>query len=91
MQNPFEIFEKRLANIENLLLDLKHKPEKQTQPENYSVKEASKILKVSEQSVLKYIRKGFLPAQFIGKSYLIKRVDLEASLSKYKSLKHKRS
>ncbi len=91
MQNPFEIFDKRLASIENLLLDLKHKPEQQSEPENYNVKEASKILKVSEQSVLSYIRKGLIPAQFIGKSYLIKRADLEASLSEYKSLKYKRS
>ena len=91
MNNPFETINQRLSNIENLLLDIKHKPEPKNQPENLNVKEASKILKVSDQSVLSYIKKGWLPAQFIGRNYLIKRTDLDAALREYKSLKYKRS
>ncbi len=91
MQNPFEILEKRLSNIENLLLDIKHKPEPEQKLENLTVKEAAPLLKVSEQSVIKYIKNGLIPATKPGRSFLIKRADLEAALTEYKSLKYKRS
>ena len=91
MNNPFEAINQRLSNIESLLLDIKHKPEPEDKPENLTVKEAAPLLKVSEQSVIKYIKKGLLPAKFIGRSYLIRREDLEAALTEYKSLKYKRS
>ncbi len=32
MYNPFEVIEARLSNIENLILDLKHKPKEQSEP-----------------------------------------------------------
>lgn len=91
MNNPFEAINQRLSNIESLLLDIKHKPEPEDKPENLTVKEAAPLLKVSEQSVIKYIKKGLLPAKLIGRSYLIRREDLEAALTEYKSLKYKRS
>lgn len=89
MTNPFESIAERLANIENLLLEIKHKPEKK-ESENLNVKEASVFLKVSEQSVHNYIKKGHLPAQKVGRIYLIKRADIETSLKDVKSLKYKR-
>lgn len=91
MNNPFETINQRLSNIENLLLDIKHKPIEEAKPENLTVKESSELLKVSEQSIHNYIRKGFLPATKIGRFLLIKRVDIEGSLKEVKSLKYKRS
>ena len=91
MNNPFEIIEQRLSNIENLLLDIKHKPIEEDKAENLTVKEASELLKVSEQSIHNYIKRGFLPAQKVGRILLIKRIDVEQSLQEVKSLKYKRT
>lgn len=91
MNNPFEIIEQRLSNIENLLLDIKHKPAEEDKTENLTVKEASELLKVSEQSIHNYIKRGFLPAQRVGRILLIKRIDVEQSLQEVKSLKYKRA
>lgn len=90
MNNPFEIIEQRLSNIENLLLDIKHKPIEEEKAENLTVKEAAELLKVSEQSIHNYIKRGFLPAQKVGRILLIKRIDVEQSLQEVKSLKYKR-
>lgn len=91
MNNPFETIDQRLSNIENLLLDIKYKPIDEEKTENLTVKEASALLKVSEQSVHNYIKKGFLPAQKVGRILLIKRSDVDNSLKEVKSLKYKRS
>ena len=58
--------------------------------ENLTVKETATILKVSEQSVHNYIKKGFIPAQRLGRVLLIKRTDLDNALTDVKSLKYKR-
>ena len=91
MNNPFEIIEQRLSNIENHLLDIKHKPIAEEKAENLTVKEASELLKVSEQSIHNYIKRGFIPAQKVGRILLIKRIDVEQSLQEVKSLKYKRA
>lgn len=91
MNNPFEIIEQRLSNIENLLLDIKHKPIEEDKTEHLTVKEAAELLKVSEQSIHNYIKRGFLPAQKVGRILLIKRIDVEQSLQEVKSLKYKRA
>ena len=90
MQNPFEAINQRLSNIETLLLDLKHKP-KEEKPENLNVKQTAQLLKVSEQSVHNYIKKGLFPAQKVGRVLLIKSTDIEAALVDVKSLKYKRA
>ncbi len=91
MNNPFETINERLSNIENLLLEIKHKPVEEEKSENLTVKETAEFLKVSEQSVHNYIKKGFLPAQKVGRILLIKRQDLENALAEVKSLKYKRA
>lgn len=91
MNNPFEAINERLQNIESLLLDIKHKPIEEPKTENLTVKEASELLKVSEQSIHNYIKRGILPAQKVGRILLIKRFDVEQSLKQVKSLKYKRN
>lgn len=91
MNNPFESLNQRLANIENLLLEIKHKPKEEEKPENLTVKETANLLKVSEQSIHSYIKKGFIPAKKIGRILLINRTDLDNSLEGVKSLKYKRN
>lgn len=91
MQNPFETINQRLSNIETLLLDIKHKPKEEEKSENLTVKEVAEILKVSEQTVHNYIKKGVLVAQKVGRILLIKRADLDNALTEVKSLKYKRN
>lgn len=91
MNNPFETLNERLANIEALLLEIKHKPEEDQKPENLTVKETAQLLKVSEQSVHNYIKRGLIPAIKMGRILLIKRADIEDSLTEVKSLKYKRA
>jgi len=90
MNNPFEAINLRLSNIETLLLDIKHKPIEEEKSENLTVKETAEVLKVSKQSIHSYIKKGFLPAQKMGRILLIKRTDLDNALKEVKSLKYKR-
>jgi len=91
MNNPFEILNERLANIESLLLEIKHKPEEAEKSENLTVKETAEVLKVSEQSVHNYIKRGLIPALKMGRILLIKRADLDNALTEVKSLKYKRA
>lgn len=91
MNNPFETLNERLANIEALLLEIKHKPEEDQKPENLTVKETAQLLKVSEQSVHNYIKRGLIPAIKMGRILLIKRADIEDSLTEVKSFKYKRA
>ncbi|WP_010178211.1 helix-turn-helix domain-containing protein [Aquimarina agarilytica] len=91
MNNPFKAIVERLSNIESLLLELKQKPVEEEKSENLTVKETAEVLKVSEQSVHNYIKRGTLSAQKVGRIKLIKRVDLENALTEVKSLKYKRA
>lgn len=91
MSNPFETINERLSSIESLLLEISKEPsKKEDQSENLTVKETAKLLKVSEQSVHNYIRRGLLPAVKMGRVLLIKRDDIEKSLKEVKSLKYLR-
>lgn len=90
MNNPFEAINERLSNIENLLLAIKHKPVEEEKSKNLTVKETAEYLKVSEQSIHNYIKRGFISAQKVGRILLINRSDLENALTEVKSLKYKR-
>ncbi len=89
MNNPFTTLEARLQNIENLLLDLKHPPQK-TENKLYSVKELAVYAGVSELSIRNYIKEGKIKAKQIGRRILIDEKQFEAGLSEVKSLKYKR-
>lgn len=90
MNNPFLSIQEELSSIKNLLLELKNKPVEEPKSENLTVQEASELLKVSEQSIHNYIKKGYIPAKKLGRIYLMKREDIEASLKDVKSLKYRR-
>ena len=90
MNNPFEIIEQKLSNLERLFLEFKNKPAPQVRPEHYTVKEAARVLKCSEQSIHNYIKKGFLKAQKVGRILLINSNDVDGALTDVKSLRYKR-
>lgn len=91
MNNPFEAITERLSIIENLLLEIRQKPFEEKQPENCTIKETAQLLKVSEQSIHNYVKRGFLPAQKLGRILLVKRTDIDKALKEVKSLKYKRN
>ncbi|MBZ4044508.1 helix-turn-helix domain-containing protein [Flavobacterium hibisci] len=89
MSNPFESIDQRLSNIENLLLDIKHPPQKE---ENrlLSVKEVAKFAGCSEISIRNYIKEGKIKAKTIGRRIFVEQSQFEKGLSEVKSLKYKR-
>lgn len=57
---------------------------------NLTVQETAKYLSVSELTIYNYIKKGLIPACKIGRKIVIKKQDVDQSLSQVKSLKYKR-
>ena len=90
MNNPFTSLEKRLSNIENILLDIKHAPKENLSNKRYSIKEAAAILGVIPLTVRNYIKNGNLKAEQLRRKYYIKHFDLYNSYNEVKSLKYKR-
>ena len=80
MSNPFEVLETRLSNIENLLLDLKHKPEKaehKTQPEQLlTIQQASEFLNLSVHTIYSKVSKNELPYMKRSKRLYFSRTEL---------------
>lgn len=76
-----------ISEILDVKLELLKAPKKSP---TVSVKDASELLGVSELTIRNYIKRGLIPASKIGRRIVIKRVDIEKSLSEVKSLKYKR-
>ena len=80
MNNPFEVIEARLNNIETLLLDLKHKPkELGEQPETeelLTVQDAAKFLSLSVATVYTLISKCELPVMKRSKRCYFSKIEL---------------
>ncbi|GGK41422.1 MULTISPECIES: helix-turn-helix domain-containing protein [Flavobacteriaceae] len=76
--------------IEDLKIELEKLILKSNMPEFYSVSEVSELLGLSNLTIYNYIKKGFLPANKIGRKIQIKRTDVEHALKEGKSLKYRR-
>lgn len=91
MSNPFEVIDKRLSNIESLLLDIKHPPKSNDISSEgdqlLTRKEASKFLKISLPKLDEFTRDGDIPASRIGTRARYLKTDLVNSLVKIKGAK----
>lgn len=80
MNNPFEVIEARLNNIETLLLDLKHTPRVQgKQPDEeqlLTVQDTAKFLSLSVPTIYCLISKGELPVMKRSKRCYFSKVEL---------------
>lgn len=80
MNNPFEVIEARLNNIETLLLDLKHTPQTQgEQPETdelLTVQDTAKFLSLSVPTIYTLISRGELPVMKRSKRCYFSKVEL---------------
>ena len=85
MNNPFEIIDARLANIECLLIDLK-RPVSQhiLTPDYISRQDAADILGVSLHTLNAWTKDGKVPAYRIGSRVRYIRSEVESSLKKIK-------
>jgi excisionase family DNA binding protein len=83
-----ELFSFIEESINNKLSSLQK--EKETKG-TITVQEAAKYLNVADITIHNYIKKGIIPAQKVGRKYIIKQTDLDNSLSDAKSLKYKRA
>ena len=78
MNNPFDIIDSRLSNIENLLLDLKH-ANKEHQPESdqlLTVKEAAEFLHLSVPTIYGFVSKAEIPFSKKGKRLYFSKLEL---------------
>lgn len=80
MENPFEEIEGRLNNIENLLLDLKHKPEfYQVKKENerlMTVKETAIFLNLTTSTIYTKVSQNEIPFLKRGKRLYFSNTEL---------------
>lgn len=90
MQNPFDLLISKLDSLEIHILELKNKSKEDLSQKLYTKKEAALLLKVSEQSVYNYIKKGKIKSKQIGRPHLIPHTEIYNELNEVKSLKYKR-
>ncbi|PRY90852.1 helix-turn-helix domain-containing protein [Mongoliibacter ruber] len=80
MNNPFEVIEARLSSIENLILDLKHKPqtvEPTDQTEQLlTIQEAAEFLSLTVPTIYSKVSKGELPVMKRSKRLYFSRIEL---------------
>jgi len=80
MNNPFEVIETRLSNIENLILDIKHQPvntELIKQPEQLlTIQEAAEFLTLSVPTMYSKVSKNEIPFMKQGKRLYFSRIEL---------------
>jgi excisionase family DNA binding protein len=80
MNNPFELIEARLCSIENLILDLKHKPQK-VEPANhpeqpFTIQKASEFLSLSVPTIYGKVSRKEIPFMKRGKRLYFSRTEL---------------
>ena len=78
MNNPFESIDARLRNIESLLLDIKHHPAEKIAEEDQllTIKEASKFLNLSVQTVYGYVHRSEIPVCKVSKRLYFSKKEL---------------
>ncbi len=72
MENPFQILDARLSNIETLLLDIKHRPQAPATTDGngktiFDIDEFCEYTGLSKQTVYKKTGKGLIPHSKRGK------------------------
>lgn len=88
MNNPFEVIEARLSSIENLILDLKHKPktieptDQQNEKEFLTRKETQILFNVSSVTIHEWQKNGILKVYKMGNRSYFKYSELLETLYK---------
>lgn len=56
-------------------------------PEFLSIKEVAELLRLNERTILAYVRSGKIPAANVGRTYRIRKSDIDALFIKQKEEK----
>lgn len=85
MTNPFDIFDRRLSNIESLLLSIKHKdadPLEQTlfPEQKFSIQELAAYLNCTKATIHAYKKRGIFPYYQTGRTVYFKKSEVDAAL-----------
>ncbi|MCD8402080.1 MULTISPECIES: helix-turn-helix domain-containing protein [Tenacibaculum] len=89
MNNPFEKIQSDLIEIKESINKILN-PIEDKSVVNYTLSEASVILRVDKQTITNHIKKGNIKAFKMGRRILIRHNELFNSLNEVKSLKYKR-
>ncbi|MCF8405843.1 MAG: helix-turn-helix domain-containing protein [Bacteroidales bacterium] len=86
MQNPFEIIDERLSNIEILLNAIKNSPEKETpSTKNRNLKQAAEYCgNMPIPTFRKHLNAGHIAGSKPGKSWIFSQKDLDDFLEKFR-------
>jgi excisionase family DNA binding protein len=78
MNNPFEVIDRRLSNIESLLLGISEpKPDKLPDtPELLTIDEASAFLRLAKPTIYSMVSRGRLPYMKRAKKLYFSRIEL---------------
>lgn len=79
MNNPFEVFDMRLSNIENLLLNLKHNPAQPPQPDPdqlLTIQQAGELLCLTVPTMYSLVSRAEVPCMKKHKRLYFSKVDL---------------
>jgi excisionase family DNA binding protein len=77
MNNPFDIIDARLSNIENLLIDLKHSPKETIKlPDVGGIAVAMEITGLAKQTVYQLVSKNQIPFMKKGGKLYFSRAQL---------------
>ena len=80
MNNPFEVIEARLCNIETLLLDLKHKPKEQGYQQEgeqlLTIQQAGEMLNLTVPTLYGYVQRAEIPVCKRGKRLYFSKQEL---------------
>ena len=84
MNNPFDLIDARLANIETLLLDLKHAPKETSEPTDrfFNLQEVCDYLpdRPAKATVYGWVHSGLIPNHKSGKKLRFLKSDIDSWL-----------
>lgn len=78
MNNPFEVIDARLSNIENLLLDLKHASTESPTDLNQllTIQQTGELIKLSVPTIYGYVSRNAIPFSKRGKRLYFSKAEI---------------
>jgi len=89
MNNPFDVIDARLSNIETLLLDIKHNPSTTSEPAPerkilHSIQELANHYGTSIVTAQKWKNSGKIPFRQVGRKVMFDTVEIDKAMDSAK-------
>jgi excisionase family DNA binding protein len=88
--NPFDQISEQIGTLTSIVLTIKTELIEQKNKQYFNLKEAGDLLGVSEQTIRRNVKKGFLKAHLLGKKMVIPYTEIYDNLNQVKSIKYQR-